>query len=62
MWEFVAQKFVQPPRWTWARVNESGRTIQKSMSTYPSLGHALANAMAFGLEGGKDQIKIVELE
>lgn len=62
MWEFVAHKFVEPPRWTWVRVSESGRAFQKSPATYESLGKAVGNAMLYGFDGTQHKCRLIELE
>ena len=62
MWEFVAHKFVQPTRWTWARIGANGRTVQKSPAAYQSLGTALADAMLYGFDGTRHSFDVIELE
>ncbi len=62
MWLFVNRKLVQPTRWTWERVGSSGRVFQRSPASYQSLGAAIASAMVYGFDGGKDTFRLVELE
>jgi hypothetical protein len=62
MWEFVEHKFVEPARWTWSRVGNSGRVYQRSPAAYQSLGNAIAGAMLYGFDGTKDQFRLIELE
>ena len=61
MWLFVSERDTVPAdSWKWVRVSTRGVPYQRSPSTYPSLGKAIASAMLHGFEEGKDQFRLVE--
>src|SRR5690349_10434752 len=62
MWEFISHKFVQPQRWTWVRVSETGQTIQQSPAEYDSFGTALSDAKQHGFDRAEDKFVLIELE
>jgi hypothetical protein len=62
MWEFVAHKFVQPTRWSWAHISKNGRTIQRSPVAYESFGNALSSATRHGFDRNEHEYVLIELQ
>ena len=61
MWEFTVHGFASSVRWTWVRVGSSGRAIAKSKLAFPTWTDVFSDAVANGLDCGKDQYELIDL-